>query len=388
MTKDTNPVFAKQGTTIFTVMSALAVAHDAINLGQGFPDTDGPEFVRARAAHHLMTGPNQYPPMMGLPELRQAVAENGERFFGLSVDWQTQVLVTSGATEALADCLLALLEPGDEAILIEPFYDSYLPIVEAAGATARLVALTPPDWTLPLDDLAAAFTPKTKLLVLNSPMNPTGKLFSHAELSAIADLLTAHDAYAVCDEVYEHLVFDGQKHLPLMTLPGMAERVVRIGSAGKTFSLTGWKVGYVTGPAPMIEVIAKTHQFVTFTTVPALQLAVAEGLRAEAAYFHGLAQDLQEKRDLLSAGLAQVGFDVLPSKGTYFLTVDIRPLGLGLTDMAFCRRITEEARVAAVPCSAFYHPNSQPPEHLVRFCFCKEKPVLEDALERLAKYFG
>ena len=385
--RDTNRIFSSLGTTIFTQMSALAAEQDAINLGQGFPDDEGPDDIRSEAARAVLEGPNQYPPSAGLPELRQAVAAHNKRFYGLEVDWRTQVLVTSGATEALADCLLALLNPGDEAILIEPFYDCYLPIVEAAGATAVPVALDMPDWHLDTAKLAAAFSERTKLLVLNSPMNPTGKVFTHAELDAIAALVREHDAYAVCDEVYEHLVFGGVAHVPLMTLPGMADRTVRIGSAGKTFSLTGWKIGYITAPPALFDVIAKTHQFVTFTTVPALQRAVAWGLGQEDTYFKGLADDLESKRDLLGAELVRLGFGVIRTDGTYFITADIRPLGRNDADDAFCREITTQAKVAAVPVSAFYAPASkEAPKHLVRFCFCKQPELLEEAVTRLERF--
>lgn len=380
-----NGTFSALGTTVFTVMSALAVEHGAINLGQGFPDDEGPDDVREAAAKAIVEGPNQYPPMMGLPVLRQAVAEANRRFYGLDVDWQREVMVTSGATEALADCLLALLNPGDEAIIFEPAYDSYKPIIEAAGAKAIAVPLSPPDWSLPFEQIEAAFTPRTKLVLLNSPMNPVGKVFSRAELTRLAEIIVAHDAYAICDEVYEHLLFSGHEHVPLMTLPGMRERTLRIGSAGKTFSLTGWKVGYVTGPAALMEVVGKTHQFVTFTTPPALQSAIAYGLRKDDDYFAGLASSLEAKRDLLSVGLREAGFDVLPADGTYFVSADFRPLGFKGTDSEFCREITTKAKVGAIPLSAFYA-LSEAPHHLVRFCFCKQDAILIEASNRLKAY--
>ena len=389
--KPVNDVIGGLGTTIFTVMSALSVEHGAINLGQGFPDEDGPADVREAAARAAIEGPNQYPPMMGLPALRQAVAAHNRRFYGLDVDWQSQVLVTSGATEALTASLLALLRPGDEAVLIEPVYDSYLPIVQLAGATARMVRLRPPDsavaeWSLPEAELRAAFGPKTKLLVMNSPMNPTGKVFSDAELALIAELAIQHDAYVICDEVYEHLVFSGGRHVPLMTLPGMAARTIRIGSAGKTFSLTGWKVGYLTGAADLIGAVAKAHQFITFTTPPSLQAAVAHGLGKEDAYFAGLAAAMERKRDRLVAGLQGVGFDVLPSQGTYFANVDFRPLWNEGTDVEFAMKLVREARVGSIPVSAFYP--EDPPTHLVRFCFCKQDAVLDEAIARLRAFAG
>lgn len=381
-----NSVFGNLGTTIFTVMSALATEHDAINLGQGFPDDEGPDDVRAAAAKAIVEGPNQYPPMPGLPALRQAVAAANKRFYGLDIDWQKQVLVTSGATEALNDCLMGLLNPGDEAIILEPAYDSYRPIIEAMGAKVVSVALEPPLWSLPLEKLAAAFSDKTKLILLNTPMNPTGKVFTRTELQSIADLMVEHDAYAVCDEVYEHLVFSGRTHVPLMTLPGMRERCVRIGSAGKTFSLTGWKIGYITGPEHLMTPIMKAHQFVTFTTPPGLQAGVAFGLGKDDSYFAGLAGSLEAKRDLMAKGLRDAGFDVLPTDGTYFISADFRPLGFNGTDEEFCRDITVKAKVAAIPLSAFYGNPAAAPHHLARFCFCKQDAIITEASARLKGY--
>ncbi len=380
--KSLNPAFAGLGTTIFTVMSALAVEHGAINLGQGFPDEDGPLDIREAAARALIDGPNQYPPMAGVPALRQAVAAHDRRFYGLDYDWATETLVTSGATEALTAALFALLSPGDEAVVIEPLYDCYVPIIRAAGAVPVPVRLQPPDWRLPADELAAAFGPRTKLVVLNTPMNPTGKVFTLAELSLIADLLRAHDAYALCDEVYEHLVFSGARHLPLAGLDGMRERCIRVGSAGKTFSLTGWKVGYLSGPAALIGTVAKAHQFLTFTTPPGLQIGVAAGLAKDDSYFTGLAASLEAKRDRLRAGLRAVGFHTLPVDGSYFVTADVRGVGPSLPDDDYCRWLTATIGVAAVPVSAFYMADD-PPRHLIRFCFCKRDEVLDAAVERL-----
>ena len=382
-----NSVFGNLGTTIFTVMSALAVEHGAINLGQGFPDDEGPDDVRAVAARAIVEGPNQYPPMPGVPALRQAVAAANKRFYGLDVDWQKEVLVTSGATEALTDCLMGLLDAGDEAIILEPAYDCYKPIIEAMGAKAISVALEPPLWSLPIERLAAAFSDQTKLIVLNTPMNPTGKVFTVDELKAIAGLLVKHDAYAVCDEVYEHLVFSGHRHIPLMTLPGMRERCLRVGSAGKTFSLTGWKIGYITGPEHLMTPVMKAHQFVTFTTPPALQSAVAFGLGKNDGYFAELAGSLEAKRDLLASGLKEAGFDILPTDGTYFISADFRPLGFNGTDEEFCRDITMKAKVAAIPLSAFYAPDApHAPRHLARFCFCKQDAILVESSTRLKMY--
>jgi aspartate/methionine/tyrosine aminotransferase len=381
--KHANTLLSALGTTIFTTMSALAVRHGAINLGQGFPDTEGPEDVVRAAADALLDHRNQYPPLTGVPELRQAVAAVNARFYGIGIDPDAGVVVTSGATEALTASLMALLDPGDEIVLIEPLYDTYLPVVRMLGAVPRLVRLEPPHWALPREALAAAFGPKTKAILLNSPMNPAGKVFSEEELAFIAGLLRQHDAYAICDEVYEHLVFAPARHVPLMALPGMAERCLRIGSAGKTFSLTGWKVGYVSGPPALTAVVMKAHQNLTFTTPPNLQRAVALGLAKEDAYFTAFAAALAAKRDRLSAGLRQVGFEVLPSDGSYFVTANYRAFGFAGDDAAFCRHITEHAGVAAIPLSAFYE--SEAPQGWIRFAFCKQDSVLDEACARLAR---
>lgn len=384
--KPANAILSGYGTTIFEVMSRLAVEHGAVNLGQGFPDDRGPDDVLEAAADAVLNRWNQYPPMLGIPELREAVANHARRFYGLDLDWERQVMVTSGATEALAGCLLGLIEPGDEVVLLEPLYDSYLPIVRRAGGVPRLVRVEPPAWELPVDGLSQAFSERTKLILLNTPWNPAGKMISREELEVVARLLERYDAYAVCDEVYEHLVFDGREHVPLMTLPGMAERSVRIGSAGKTFSLTGWKVGYLAAAPALLAPIAKAHQFLTFTTPPNLQYAVAHGLGKDDAYFEGLAAELESKRDLFAAGLERIGFEVLSCEATYFITVDFRPLGFAGGDEEFCRHLTVEAGVAAVPVSAFYE--SEPPTRFARFSFCKRDEVLGEALGRLERHFG
>lgn len=380
-----NPVFARQGTTIFTVMSGLATEHKAVNLGQGFPDIDGPESVRAVAAKVLMEGPNQYPPMPGVPELRRALSAHAKRFYGLDYDWQDEVLVTSGGTEALTAGIMGLAGPGDEVVLIEPAYDSYRPIAEAAGATIKTITLAPPDFRLSPAMLAAAITPRTKLVMVNTPLNPVGRVFDAEEMDAIARAVRESNAYVICDEVYEHLTYDGRPHVSLASLPEMRERVVRVGSAGKIFSLTGWKVGWLTGPRQMISVIAKAHQFLTFTTPPSLQLGVAHGLNHEMESAIALAARLQGNRDLLAAGLREIGFDVLPSEGTYFLTAGIS----GLTnekDRAFCERLVREAGVALIPLSEFFSGPSRPDTY-VRFAFCKQRAVIEDALARLKAHF-
>jgi aspartate/methionine/tyrosine aminotransferase len=381
--KPANTLLSALGTTIFTTMSALAVKHGAINLGQGFPDTEGPADVVRAAADALLDHRNQYPPLTGVPELRQAVAAANKRFWGLDIDPDTGVVVTSGATEALTACLMALLDPGDEIVLIEPLYDTYLPVVRMLGAIPRLVRLEPPHWTLPRDALAAAFGPKTKAILLNTPMNPAGKVFTADELGFIAGLLRQHDAYAICDEVYEHLVFAPARHIPLMSLPGMADRCLRVGSAGKTFSLTGWKVGYVSGPPKLTAIVMKAHQNLTFTTPPNLQRAVALGLAKDDAYFTDLSTSLAAKRDRLSAGLREAGFGVLPSDGSYFVTTDYSAFRFAGDDAAFCRHITEHACVAAIPLSAFYEGDA--PQGYIRFAFCKQDAVLDEACRRLTR---
>ena len=383
--KPANSVLTSYGTTIFEVMSRLAADHGAVNLGQGFPEGLEPPALIAAAARAVTAGPHQYPSMMGIPALRQAVADHAKRFYGLEVDPLREVMVTSGATEALADCLFGLIEPGDEVVLIEPLYDSYLPIVRRAGGVPKLVRLEPPNWDLPRADLAAAFGPRTKLLIMNSPMNPTGKVFNRDELTFIADLLIKHDAYAVCDEVYEHLIYDGKRHIPLITLPGMRDRAIRIGSAGKTFSLTSWKIGYVTAAPNLLQPVAKAHQYITFTTPTSLQQAVAEGLGSDDRYYTSLADGLAARRDRLAAGLRSIGFDVLPCSGSYFLIADIRSVGFNGTDDDFCRSLTTEAKVTAVPVSAFYRDDGA--RHFARFCFAKKDEAIDEALKRMSAHF-
>lgn len=383
--KSGNPTFASLGTTIFADISALAVQHRAMNLGQGFPDGSGPDDVRAEAARRVLEGPHQYPPYQGVPELRAAVAAHDVRFYGLEVG-PANVLVTSGATEALASCLLALLAPGDEAIVIDPAYDSYRPMIRSVGAAARSIRLEPPHWRLTRDMLGAAFTPRTKLLLLNTPQNPIGKVYGDEELGLIAEFACRHDAYVVCDEVYEHLIFDGLRHRPLLTFPGMAGRTLKIGSAGKTFSLTGWKVGYITGGVELINLVSKAHQFLTFTTPPNLQYAVAYGLAKEDGYYHGLTAELECNRNRLRGDLEDLGFQVLPCQGTYFLVADYTPLGVTEDADAYARRLIRDAGVAAIPLSAFYE--EQPKgQRLLRFCFCKSDAVLSEAVRRLKAYY-
>ena len=369
------------GTTIFAEMSALALRTGSINLGQGFPDTDGPAVMAQAAMAAIGDGHNQYPPGPGIAELRAAVARHQQRFWGIELDADAEVLVTTGATEAIAAALLALCEPGDEVVAFEPVYDSYRAAVAMAGATLHVVTLAAPHWAADLDALGAAITPRTRLLLLNSPHNPTGKVFDTVELEAIARLCVQRDILAVTDEVYEHVVFDGA-HVPLSTLPGMAERTLTISSAGKTFSFTGWKVGWATGPAPLVDAVRTTKQFLTFVSGGPFQHAVALGLDLGDDYFTGLAAALAAKRDLLAAGLEKAGFGVLRPAGTYFITADARPLGYDDAE-ALCRELPERCGVVAIPSAAFYvHPEHG--RHHLRFAFCKRDEVLEEAVVRLA----
>lgn len=388
MTRRLNPVYADRPQSIFPTMSALARQFDAINLGQGFPDEDGPRDIREIAARAVIEGPNQYEPVEGSIELRSAVAADNKRFYDLDVDPLTETLVVSGATEGLAAAFQAYLSPGDEVVLLAPFYECYAPQIEVTGAAIRFVELEPPTWRLNAEALEHAITAKTKLIVINTPHNPLGKVMGPDELEIVADAARRHDLIVICDEVYEHLIFDGRKHIPLMTLPDMRERCIRIGSAGKTFSLTGFRIGYVTGPADLITGLMKAHQHLAYTSPGALQHAVAAGLALGDAYFGQFRSEMQAKRDLMAAGLVRAGFEVLPCEGTYFLSVDIRSVGRD-DDDAFCREITEHVKVAAVPISAFYHPSqSGAPRCYARFCFCKRPEVLEEAVLRLERYFA
>jgi aspartate/methionine/tyrosine aminotransferase len=388
MTRALNPVFASRPVTIFAVMSALARQHGAINLGQGFPDEDGPEALKEIAARAILDDPNQYAPAGGLPALRAALAAANKRFYGVDIDPESETLVAAGATEALAASFMAFLQPADEAILFAPVYDCYAPIVEAAGAVAKIVRLRPPHWRIERMDVEAALSPRTRVIAINTPHNPTGRVLTGDELQIIADIAIERDLLVICDEVYEHLVFDGAAHLPLMAFPGMRERTVRIGSAGKTFSMTGWRIGYVSGPARLIEGVMKAHQFIAYTCPPHLQKAVAEGLGFPDSYFADFIAALQKKRDLMSALLKDAGLDPIPCEGTYFVSADIRGVG-GRDDAQFCRDLTAKAGVAAVPVSAFYpEGDASAPRHLARFCFCKKIDVLEAAGARLKSYFG
>ncbi|MFI8995466.1 pyridoxal phosphate-dependent aminotransferase [Streptomyces sp. NPDC053542] len=382
-----NRRLAEFGTTIFAEMSALAVRTGAINLGQGFPDTDGPEEVREAAVRALRDGRgNQYPPGPGIPELRTAVAAHQQRWYGLTYDPDTEVLVTAGATEAIAASLLALLEPGDEVIALEPYYDSYAACIALAGATRVPVTLRPSpedaSYALDLDELRDAVTDRTRLILLNTPHNPTGTVLSRAELAAIAELACERDLLVVTDEVYEHLVFEGE-HVPMASFPGMRERTVTISSAGKTFSFTGWKVGWVTGTPELVGAVRSAKQFLTYVSAGPFQYAVAEALALPDGYFHGLREDLRRKRDILSDGLAEAGFRVFRPSGTYFVTTDITALG-EKDGLAFCLGLPERCGVVAVPNSVFYD-DKEAGRSLVRFAFCKQDEVLRDAVSRLQR---
>jgi N-succinyldiaminopimelate aminotransferase len=369
--------------TVFARMSALAAASGAVNLGQGFPDTDGPPEVLAAAVTAIESGVNQYPPGRGLPVLLSAVADHQRRFYGLSLDPSSEVLVTAGATEALTATIMALCSPGDEVILLEPYYDSYAAAIEMAGATRVTVPLSWPSYRLDGEELAAAVTPRTRLILLNNPHNPTGRVFSLPELSAVAEVAAAHDLLVVCDEVYEHLVFAGRRHVPLATLPGMAARTVTISSAGKTFSVTGWKIGWLHAEASLVEAILAVKQFLTFVNGAPFQPAVAAGLGLPAARFASLAASLEARSTQLVGGLRAAGFDVRPPDGTYFVIADASPLGY--TDgVVLCEDLPALAGVVGVPVSAFCE-TSRGPSPLVRFACCKKQPVIEEAVARLAR---
>ena len=378
-----NPVFSSLPTSIFQHMTVLAAKHEAINLGQGFPDQDGPLSLREVAAKQLLDGPNQYPPSKGMAPLRQAVAAHAAKFYGLTYDPEDEVVITSGGTEAITGALMAMAGAGDEVVMIEPTYDSYRPMAEGAGAVVKTVKLEPPDWRLTERALRTVITSKTRAILINSPHNPAGRVFSRQELEVLARVVSGTQIVVICDEVYEHLVFDEGVHTPLATLQGMRERCLRIGSAGKIFSLTGWKVGWVTGPRELVGVVTKAHQFITFTTSPALQTGVAHGLTHEMDYPIQLTRRLQKNRDILAAGLTKLGFEVQPCEGTYFLTAGINKL-TNEKDFAFCERLIREAGVALIPLSAFFKTGT--PDTFVRFAFCKQQDLIEQSLERLEKY--
>jgi N-succinyldiaminopimelate aminotransferase len=380
--KTSSARIAGLGTTIFAEMSALALRTGAVNLGQGFPDTDGPVEVIDAAADALRGGRNQYAPGTGVPELRHAIAAHQKRFYGLEVDPDSEVAVTTGATEAIASALLGLVDPGDEVIVLEPYYDSYVAVIQMAGAVRRPVTLRAPDFRLPVDEMRAAVSPRTTAILLNSPHNPTGTVLRRQELDAIAEVAIEHDLVVISDEVYEHLTFDGLPHLPITTLPGMAERTLTISSGGKSFSFTGWKVGWATGPAALVQAMIGAKQFLTYTSGSPLQPAIAHALGADDAYFEGFRAQLQSQRDLLCDGLAEIGFEVFVPEGTYFATTDITPLGFD-DGIEFCRILPERARVVAIPHQVFYD-DVTAGRPLVRWAFCKRPEVLAEALDRLA----
>jgi aspartate/methionine/tyrosine aminotransferase len=367
-------------TSIFTHMSALAVEHGAINLGQGFPDFGWPGDVIERAAEELLRGSNQYAPMPCLPVLREAVAAHYRRHQGLEVS-AAEVTVTSGATEALAAALMALISPGDEVLLFQPVYDAYLPLILRAGGVPRFIRLTPPDWRITEEKLAEAFTERTRVVVFNNPHNPVARVFGEDELRLLAEACVRADAVAVTDEVWEHLVFDGRRHLPLAAMPGMAERTVKVGSAGKIFSVTGWKVGWTVAPAHLSGPVAKAHQYLAFATPPNLQAAVAYGLGKDGGYFESMRAGFAAARDFLVGSLQADGFVTLPAEGTYFVCVDLAGSGIAADDVAFCERAVREAGVAAIPVSAFYA--EDPVTSVIRLCFAKKPETLEAGIERM-----
>lgn len=378
------------GTTIFAEMSALAASTGSINLGQGFPDTDGPIEVLDAAVDAIRSGVNQYPPGPGDPDLRLAIAEHHQRWYGIDVDPDTEVVVTAGATEALAGALLGMLDAGDEVVLFEPMYDSYQAGIALAAATPVPVLLAPGDdgrWHFDAAALAAAVTERTKLILLNTPHNPTGKVFDRSELETIASVAIEHDLIVVTDEVYEHLVFDGAEHVPLATLPGMAERTLTISSGGKTFHTTGWKIGWMTGPRELVSAARTAKQFLTFVNGAPFQPATAVGLRLGDDYFDGLVGDLQTARDHLAEGLERAGFTTYRPEASYFVTVDVRSVGFEGDAMDFCRALPELAGVVAVPASAFYM-NAEHGSSYVRFACCKQLPVIDAAVDQLVAAFG
>ena len=378
-----NPIFASLPTTIFEVMSSLSRELGAVNLGQGFPDEPGPLAIREAAARACIDGPNQYPSMLGLAELRQAVADHYNRTQGLDLDWAREVTVTSGATEALAAAFLGLIEPGDEVVVIQPVYDAYLPMIRRAGGVPKLISLTPPHWRLTREALESVFSERTRIVALNNPLNPAAVAFAEEDLALLAEFCVRYDAIAVCDEVWEQVVFAPHKHRPLIGFPGMRERCVKIGSAGKMFALTGWKIGFLCAAPALTQALAKTHQFLTFTTPPNLQAAIAFGLDNSADWFAQMPIDLARSRDRLSAGLTAEGFKVLESQGTYFLNIDLPASGIAEDDASFCMRAIKEHGVASIPVSSFYEQGAV--TSIVRVCFPKADATLDAGIERLGQ---
>ena len=377
-----NPLFAQQPISIFAHMSMLAAEHQAINLGQGFPDFGWPDDVILHAADALRTGSNQYAPMRGLPELRQAVVHHYNRHQG--IEYQVdEVTVTSGATEALASAIMALVSSGDEVLLFQPLYDAYVPLVRRAGGVPRFVRLEPPDWRITREKIDQALSPRTRLVIFNNPHNPTARLFDDSELKILAEVCVDRGLLALTDEVWEHIVFDGRKVLPLAALPGMRDRTVKVGSAGKIFSLTGWKVGWIAAPAELAVPISKAHQYMTFATPPNLQAAVAYGLGKEDEYYSAMRARFADARDAMDSQLRDAGFATLPAEGTYFISVDLRASGVEADDVTFCERAVREAGVAAIPVSAFY--DEDPVRSVVRLCFAKQPQTIEAGVEKLRR---
>ncbi len=373
-----NSLYASLGTTVFEVMSRLAAEKGAVNLGQGFPEDDGPRDILEAAARATLEGPNQYPSMRGLPELRQAVAAHYRAYQNVDLDWQREITITSGATEAIAAALLAFIEPGDEVVLFEPLYDAYLPMVKRAGGVPRIVRLQPPHWRFERETVAAAFNEKTRVVIINTPLNPSASVTSRAELEMLAELCRAHNAICVSDEVWEHLLFDGAEHVSMLEV--MRDHTLKIGSAGKMFSLTGWKVGFACGAPELMDNFAKAHQFLTFTTPPNLQRAVTYALGKPRAYFEEMCSTLQRSRDRLVSALEGEGFVTLPARGAYFVSIDLAASGIAMSDEAFARHAVDHG-VATIPFSAFYAAPDAPA--LVRLCFAKSDDTLDRGAEAL-----
>jgi len=373
------------GTSIFTEMTVLANAHGAVNLSQGFPEVDGPEEIRQRAAEAILRGPNQYALSSGILSLREAVARKMNRFYGIAVDPETEVTITSGATEGLCATLLGILEPEDEIILLEPVYDTYAPISALARARIRYISLEGDTFQLPKEKLAQTFSPRTKAIIINNPHNPCCKVFTREELAFIGDLCRQYNAYAIGDEVYEHLVYDGKQHVTLLSIPSLRERAFVVSSTAKTFSMTGWKVGYVIAPKALSRAVRMSHQFIVFCGQSALQEAMAYALDLPDSYYTRLLTDYTRRRDLLTQALRDLGFRVFQSEGTYYLVADITPLGFD-DDLAFCRMLPEKAGVAAIPCSVFWK-DRHSGRRLIRFCFAKREETLQEGMERLRRWF-
>lgn len=370
--------------TIFEKMSMLAREHNAVNLGQGFPDSSGPIEVRQKAADYLLNGNNQYPPMVGLLELRESIAVHYLHWQNLKLNPNNEVLVTSGATEALAACFLSLIEPGDEVIVFQPFYDSYVPMIKRAGGVPKFVKLSPPLWNISTEALENVVSEKTKYIVFNNPLNPAAKVYDQEQINLLAKFCIQHNLIAICDEVWEHVIFDALQHIPLMSHPQMRDRCIKIGSAGKIFSMTGWKIGFVMACEPLLKKVTKLHQFLTFTTPPNLQHGVAFGLQMGDDYFFKMRSEFQSSRDYLAKAFVEMGLQVLPSQGSYFLNIDLAGSKISEKDKIWTENLVKSAGVAAIPVSAFYAEDAV--ETTVRFCFAKKIETLDAGIERLSKF--